>query len=100
MAIEVLNNGCDLNSIVGNGLRENGLVRLVSNEGAAVLVENETSWLATRGKSHLHLSLVDLVNVTVGADCKEVTLRVLSGAVEGDSQLEKFFKVCLRSVSH
>lgn len=100
MAIKVFNHWGNLNSIVGNGLGQNSLVGLVSDERTAVLVKHETSWLSASRECNLHLSLVHLVNISVCADSEEVTLGVLGGAVERHGQLEKFFKVSRRSVCH
>jgi len=100
VSVEVLDNGGDLNAIISNCLGQNGLVSLVCDEGRAMLVKNETGGLATSGESLINLTLLDLVNVAIGRNRKEVPFAVLGRAVERHCKLENFFKVRWGSVRH
>lgn len=65
-----------------------------------MLVKDKSGGLATSRESNLHLAFIDLVYITVGGDSEEIAFRVFSGAVERDSELEKFFEIGLHGVSH
>jgi len=47
MAVEVFDNGGDLDSVFGYSLRQDCLVGKVSNKRRALLVEDKTGWLST-----------------------------------------------------
>jgi hypothetical protein len=66
---------------------------LVSNERGSLGVENEACWLTASRESHIHLTLLDLVYVSVGRHCEEVAILILSRAVKGNCHLEEFLKV-------
>ena len=73
---------------------------LVGNEGGSLGVKNEASRLPASRESHIHLSLLHLVDVSIGRHCEEVAILILSGTVEGNCHLEEFLKVCWLSSYH
>ena len=71
-------------------------MRLIGDEGRALMVENQAGGLSTGREGDLHLSLGgNVVNITIGGDHVQVTLVVLSGAVEGNCELEHLLEVSL-----
>jgi hypothetical protein len=74
VTVEVFDNGGDLDSVFGYSLREDRLMSQVSNKGGTLLIEDEAGWLTASRKRYLHLALVDLIDVTVGRYCEEITL--------------------------
>lgn len=84
MAVEVLDYWSDLDSVFGYSLRKNGLVSKVGNERGALLVENQAGGLASSWKRNFHLSFIDLIDVTIGRNGKQITFRIFSGTVEGN----------------
>jgi hypothetical protein len=41
-------------------------MRLISDEGRSLVVEDEAGWLSSSGESNLKVSFGHLVNITVG----------------------------------
>ena len=66
---------------------------LVSNERGALGVEYEARGLPSCREGHIHLALLDLVNVSISGDSEEVTILILGGAVEGNCHLEEFLTI-------
>ena len=54
VAIEVLDDGSDLDSHVSHSLGENGLMSHISDERGSLHVEHESSWLSSSRESNLH----------------------------------------------
>lgn len=66
---------------------------LVRNERGALGVENEACWLTTSRESHIHLALLDLVNVSIGGNGEKVAILILCGAIKGNCHLEELLKI-------
>ena len=71
---------------------------LISDERGALVIENQASGLSSSGEGHLHLSLCDLINLSISGNGVEVALVVLGGAEEGDSELEEFLVIGLDEI--
>ena len=66
---------------------------LVSYERGSLCVKDEARGLPSCREGHIHLALLDLVNVSISGDSEEVTILILCGAVEGNCHLEEFLKI-------
>ena len=100
LAVEVLDDRLDLDALVDNRLTEDGLVRLISDEGRALVVEDEAGGLTAGREGDLHLAFGShVVDVAVGRDEVEVAFLVLGRAEERHGELEELLVVGL-SVSY
>lgn len=54
---------------------------LVSNERGALSIEDEACRLSTSRECNIHLTFLDLVNVTIGRDSEKIAILILCGAV-------------------
>ena len=70
IAIEILDHWSDLNAITfsSNGLTEDCLMSLVSDEWGALGIEYKTSRLPTSRESDIHLTFLHLVDITISRD--------------------------------
>ena len=72
----------------------------VCDETRALVIEHQAGWLTAGAECYVHLSLGNLVNISIGRDRVEVSLLILGGAVERNRKLEYFFVVGLRNLRH
>ena len=54
---------------------------LVSNERGALSIEDEACRLSTSRECDIHLTFLNLVNVTISRDSEKISVLVLCGAV-------------------
>ena len=72
----------------------------VSDEARALHVEHQPRWLASCRECNLNLTVVHLVDISICRNSKQVSLRVLGGAVKGYRNLEDFFEISWSLADH